>query len=206
LEAGWARAQTFIHRIRPSTLAQHAATQTTERVEPDLQAPPDFPEEQAPSASVTDYGNWWHGLMEHTPWMSGPDAWAAHWEKHLDASPDPTRARAEVARLKVSPLATRLAEPGWEVTTEMPFLWTEPKGASAFDGCIDFAAWNASTQRWLVVDWKTDATEGDAGAALRRRYAAQVAIYARALAAVYGAPVETFLYGTRTGVLTEIPA
>jgi len=204
IQPGLMRARTFIRRVRPSTLAQHGAAPAAERSEPDLQAPPDFPEEQAPPGSVTDYGNWWHALMEHTPWTSGPAAWQAHWEKQIDSAPDPVRARAEAARLRDSPLAARLAEPGWAVATELPMLWAEPGAAHAYDGCIDFVAWNSSTQRWLVIDWKTDHTEGDAASALRRRYAAQVAVYARALASVYAAPVEAFLYGTRTGVLVDL--
>jgi len=201
-----ARARALIRRVRPSTLAQHGIARTPERAEPDLQAPPDYPEEQPPAAGATDYGNWWHGLMEHTPWAAGPVAWSAHWEKQFDHAPDPARARAEAAKLLASPLAAQLAATTWEVATELPFLWAEPDGARAFDGYIDFVAWNAAANRWLVVDWKTDHTEGDAAAELRARYGPQVAVYARALGTVYGAPVTAFLYGTRTGILVEVQA
>jgi ATP-dependent exoDNAse (exonuclease V) beta subunit len=198
-------AENFTRRVRPSTLARHTALadggpSVAERSEPDLFAPPDYPEEQPPPAAAVSYGNWWHGMMETTPWAKGPAAWAAHWERHYDAAPEPERARAEGARLLASPLALRLSAPGLEFVTELPFLWAEPGKERAYDGCVDLAAWDANARRWLVVDWKTDRVEMDAAVELRAKYGAQIAVYARALGAVYGAPVEAFLYSTRTGI------
>jgi ATP-dependent helicase/nuclease subunit A len=205
LAAARARAENFSRRVRPSTLARHEKIiAAPERNEPDLFAPPDYPEEQTPPSAAVSYGNWWHALMENTPWSSGPKAWAAHWATQFDRAPDPARARAETARLLASPLAAKLASPGLEFLVEMPFLWPEPGGARAFDGCVDLAAWAAAAGRWLVVDWKTDRTNADAGAELLQRYGAQLEVYARTLAAVYAAPVTAFLYGTRTGVLAEL--
>ena len=199
------RAQNFTRRVRPSTLARHTAqpdggTSTAERSEPDLFAPPDYPEEQPVPAAAVSYGNWWHGMMETTPWTKGPAAWAAHWDRHYDTSPEPERTRAEGARLLASPLAERLSRPGLEFVTELPFLWAESGGAQAYDGCVDLAAWDVAAGRWLVVDWKTDRVEKDAAAELRAKYGAQIAVYARALGAVYDVPVEAYLYSTRAGV------
>jgi len=199
------RAENFTRRVRPSTLARHApladgGTSAAERSEPDLFAPPDYPEEQPPPAATVSYGNWWHGMMETTPWAKGPAAWTAHWERHYDAAPEPERARAEGARLLASPLAKRLSAPGLEFVTELPFLWAEPGGKQAYDGCLDLAALDASAGRWLVVDWKTDRVEKDAEEELRAKYGEQIAVYARALGTVYGARVEAYLYSTRAGV------
>jgi ATP-dependent exoDNAse (exonuclease V) beta subunit len=194
----------FARRVRPSTLAKHGAAAGAERIEPDLSAPPDYPEEQAPPGAAVNYGNWWHGVMERTPWAAGKNAWAAAWEKSCANAPDAARGRAELARLLASPLAARLAEPGLEFMVETPFLWAEPAGARAFDGCVDLAAWDGKNSRWLVVDWKTDFVEGDYAAELRRRYGAQVGVYARALAGLTGAPAEAHLYGTRAGVLAAV--
>jgi ATP-dependent exoDNAse (exonuclease V) beta subunit len=205
------RAESFTRRVRPSTLARHAtsadgAAGAAERSEPDLFAPPDYPEEQPPPAAAVSYGNWWHGMMETTPWAKGAAAWAAHWERHYDAAPEPERARAEGARLLASPLAARLSAPGLEFVTELPFLWAELGGARAYDGCVDLAAWDANAGRWLVVDWKTDRVEKDAAAELRAKYGAQIAVYAQALGAAYGAPVEAYLYSTRAGVAGQVGA
>ncbi len=198
-------ARKFARRVRPSTLAKHlTASAVPERAEPDLAAPPDYPEEQAPPGSAVNYGNWWHEVMERTPWSAGKNEWAAFWEKSCATAPDVARARAETVRLLVSPLTARLAEPGLEFAVETPFLWAEPDGARAFDGCMDLAVWDGKNLRWLVVDWKTDFVDGDYAAELRRRYAAQVAVYARALTELTGAPAEALLYGTRTGVLAAI--
>jgi len=198
-----ARTSQFTRRVRPSSLARHSALAGAERAEPDLSAPPEFPEEQpAPTAAVA-YGNWWHDLMEHTPWAAGRETWTAFWEKHLASAPEPERARAETALLLRSPLAVRLGEPGLEFAAELPFLWAEPNGARAFDGCVDLVVWDAKNSRWLVVDWKTDRVEGG-GEELRRRYAAQIEVYARALTAMTNAPAEAFLYGTRAGELTPL--
>jgi ATP-dependent exoDNAse (exonuclease V) beta subunit len=200
-----ARAERLVRRVRPSTLARHAGpTPGVERSEPDLFAPPDYPEEQPPASAAVNYGNWWHGLMEVTPWAQGPSAWAALWEKNYLMAPDPERARAEGERLLASPLAAQLAAPGLEFVVELPFLWAESGGERAFDGCVDLAAWDAAAARWLVVDWKTDRVEHDATVELRACYGAQVAVYARALGAVYGAPAEAFLYSTRTGEVIAV--
>ncbi|MGA2051974.1 MAG: UvrD-helicase domain-containing protein [Opitutales bacterium] len=201
-----ARAEKFTRRVRPSTLARHGAgpKQGVERMEPDLFAPPDYPEEQPPATAMVNYGNWWHALMEATPWTQGPAAWAAHWEKSYHLAPDPERARAEGARLLASPLAVRLAAPGLEFVTELPFLWAEAGGERAFDGCVDLAAWDAAAARWLVVDWKTDRVEREAATELRARYGAQVAVYAQALGTVYGAPADAYLYSTRAGELIAV--
>jgi len=199
-----ARAAQFVRRVRPSTLARHGVVTPPDRLEPDLFAPPDYPEEQPPAAGTVDYGNWWHGLMEKTPWAQGPKAWAAYWENHYNRAPDPERGRAETARLLASPLASRLAAPGLEFATELPFLWAESGGTRAFDGCMDLAIWDAAAGCWSVVDWKTDRVEKDAAAELRARYGAQLAVYARALGAVYGTPVEALLYSTRTGAMVPV--
>ncbi len=195
-----ALAEKFIRRVRPSTLANHAPL--PERTEPDLAAPPDYPEEQPVPGVAVAYGNWWHGLMEDTPWAQGPAAWAPLWAARAAAADDPGRAQKETEQLLHSPLATQLAAPGLEFAVEMPFLWAEPGGVRAFDGCVDLAVWDSKNSRWLVVDWKTDFVEGDYAAELRARYGPQIQVYARALAAMTGAPATALLYGTRTGVLT----
>lgn len=193
-------AETFSRRVRPSTLARHDAP---ERVEPDLSEPPDYPEEQpVPSAAVA-YGNWWHNLMEHTPWAKGREAWARFWNSGLDTAQEPERAQNEIAQLLRSSLAGQLSASGLEFAVEMPFLWAEPGGARAFDGCVDLAVWDPKNARWLVVDWKTDFVAGDYATELRRRYGPQIQVYARALSAMTGAPAEAILYSTRSGVLAK---
>ncbi|HVU37176.1 MAG TPA: UvrD-helicase domain-containing protein [Opitutales bacterium] len=192
----------FTRRVRPSTLARH--TDGPQRDEPDLAAPPDYPEEQpAPTAAVA-YGNWWHELMEDTPWSRGRAAWEEFWHARIATAPEPERADAEIALLRHSALAERLAAPDLEFCTEAPFLWTEPGGVRAFDGCVDLAVWDGKNSRWLVVDWKTDRTGRDAAGELRQRYGPQVEIYARALAAISDTPAEAFLYGTREGALIAL--
>ncbi len=194
----------FIRRVRPSTLGHQTVALSAERTEPDLAAPPDYPEEQPAAGAAVDYGNWWHNMMEHTPWAAGRAAWATAWEKNCAEAVDPPRAQAEIARFLASPLAARLASPGLEFIVETPFLWAEPGGARAFDGCVDLAAWDGKDSRWLVVDWKTDYVHGDYAAELRRRYAAQVGVYAQALAALTGAPAAAILYSTRAGIIVEL--
>jgi len=198
------RAKSFSRRVLPSTLAHHAAMIQPERAEPDLFAPPDYPEEQTPPTSAVDYGNWWHQVMEHTPWAAGQMAWIDHWETQWPTAPDPARARNELQRLRESPLLKKLTTPGLAFAAELPFLWAEENGERAFDGCIDFAVWDAKAARWLVVDWKTDQTKGDAGKELRERYGAQIEVYARALYALTGSPAEALIYGTRSGMLVAL--
>jgi ATP-dependent exoDNAse (exonuclease V) beta subunit len=204
LEAARARAVAGVRRVRPSALARHPPAQANERAEPDWLAPPEYPEETLPAAAAVQYGNWWHGVMETTPWPAGPTAWAAHWERQAALAPDAERAAAELARLRQSPLAARLAATELHFVAELPFLWTEPDRTRAYDGCIDLAVWDEAAHRWLVVDWKTDRAESDPAAELRARYGPQLAVYARTLADVYGAPVEAVLYGTRAGVAVTI--
>jgi len=204
LATALASAENFPRRIRPSSLARHNAAMPVERTEPDLLAPPDYPEEQLVPAPVVEYGNWWHGLMEDTPWAAGPTAWKEFWQSKCALAPDTVRAQAEMAMLLHSSLAGRLAKPGLEFAVEMPFVWPEPGGARAYDGCMDLTVWDQHASRWLIIDWKTDRVDGDGAAVLRQRYGPQVGIYAKALGAMTGAVVETLLYSTRTGVLVTL--
>jgi ATP-dependent exoDNAse (exonuclease V) beta subunit len=142
--------------------------------------------------------------MEHTPWTDGLAAWTTHWETQWPNAPDPVRAREEIHRLRQSPLLKRLSAPGLAFAAELPFLWAEENGERAFDGCIDFAAWDAKAARWLVVDWKTDQTKGAAEKELRERYGAQIEVYARALHALTGAAAEALIYGTRSGAVVAL--
>jgi ATP-dependent exoDNAse (exonuclease V) beta subunit len=197
-------AKKFPHRVLPSSLAHHAVVKPPERTEPDLYAPPDYPEEQPLPNVAVDYGNWWHQLMEHTPWAMGLAAWTTYWEQNWAGAPDPMRAKAEIQHLQKSPLMQQFLEPGWTFATELTFLWADESGETAYDGCVDFAAWNAQESRWLVIDWKTDQTKSNAEVELRDRYGAQVCVYARALQALTGATAVAFIYGTRTGAVIAL--
>ena len=56
--------------------------------------------------------------------------------------------------------------------------------------------------QWVLVDYKTDACDGDE---LVRRYAAQLRWYARALRQITGLPVrETLVFGLRAGAAYPI--
>ena len=201
-EKAQALSEKFIQRVLPSSLAHWEAAPAS-RDEPEPLLGHEFPEESLAFDGAA-YGNWWHEMMETTPWRENPRAWKNHFGNYLKKCPHEPRGEKEIERFLSSGLAEKLAQGGWVVQTEIPFLWQADK-TTAYEGIIDLAARETESGQWLIVDWKTDRFEqGDKDCleTLKNRYAKQVGIYRQAVQSIFCLKeVETFLYSTPTGTL-----
>ncbi len=193
------RALSAIKRVLPSSLAIHRTTRPG-RDEPEPRLGSEFPDE-VPVIDGAAYGNWWHDMMESTPWVDGEKAWLAHFNKHksLPYCPDPERAEKEIKNFLDSELALLLGRPGMVVRTEVPFLWKDD-AQTAFEGYIDLVACDDEKEDWILVDWKTDRPSGkNQEATLRKQYSPQLEAYTKVLRGIFKKPVHTILYSTNLG-------
>ena len=199
-EKAQALSEKFIRRILPSSLAHWEAAPAS-RNEPEPLLGHEFPEESLAFDGAA-YGNWWHDMMETTPWRENPEIWKNHFHNSLSYCPDAERGAKEIKRFLLSDIANKLARHGWAILTEIPFLWQADK-TTAYEGIIDLAALETTRGNWLIVDWKTDRFEqGDKDwqETLKNRYGKQVGIYRQAVQSIFGLKeVETFLYSTPNG-------
>lgn len=193
-------ASCFVRRVTPSSLAV-VDEASLHREESDVSILPSFPELFVFQQRLdgVDYGNWWHQMMESNPWEKGIGEWTPHFNKSLALCPDPNRGRDEVELFRNSSLFQMLLSPELKITTEVPILWQSEKGI-AYEGLIDLVAWNETKRNWLVVDWKTDKTKGNAVSKLMNTYASQLKAYAESLSGLAPATsVEVLLYATILG-------
>ena len=193
------RARSAIKRVLPSSLAVHrTAKPRRDEPEPHLGLDIEFRDE----VQVIDgaaYGNWWHDMMESTPWASGEKAWLTHFNPPPPDCPDPERAEKEIKNFLDSELALLLGRPGMIALTEVPFIW-KADAQTAFEGYIDLVAYYGEKEDWILVDWKTDRPAGkNPEATLRKQYSPQLKAYTKALRGIFKKPVHTFLYSTTLG-------
>ena len=189
-----ARSQTFTRRIIPSSLAIHTRMDEAREVLPE----PCFPEVSAQFAGKdgVDYGNWWHGVMEHAPWEEGKAAWGVYFTEQFQQCPQIERGKMELAQFMSSDAAHLLDQFRAGIRTEVPFLFQQ--AACAYDGFIDLIAYQAAQGAWVVIDWKTDQVDRTVDE-LVARYAQQILAYIDAMKTVFKQPVTGYLYSTRLG-------
>ncbi len=160
-------------------------------------------EESAANVEAIAYGLWWHSLMERLCW-NAPESWDRYFERELPRSPQIDRAQAEWNLWKKSELAARLCTSSLVFHVEAPVLWKQ-SGNSCIEGIIDLAVWNAQTDAWSIIDWKTNAlAPGQSPQTLVDAYAPQIRAYVSALRAIRGTAVEGGLYVTAVGAWCPI--
>lgn len=148
------------------------------------------------------YGIWWHETMERAPFERAADR--EFWARALERCPMPERGARELALLRSSPTAERLARSGLVIRREIPILW-QRDAREVVEGVIDLAVWHPREKRWWILDWKTNVVSPEeAEAHLRKIYAPQLRAYADALRAITGAEVECGVYSTATGLWVAI--
>ena len=193
-------------RKTPSTLKNESPLIEEDSDERSAMMDPEFDEEIRLNRS-TEYGNWWHYLMESLPWRNTISNWGEVFEKHLDLCPDQERGRIEWAKFLDSTLISRIREDSWIIKTEVPFIWKEDQ-KTAFEGVIDLLGRNKISGEMVLVDWKTDRiedSEDDSGLEiLKNRYSPQLTIYGKAIKSAMTGPLSILLYSTRTGQHLEI--
>lgn len=194
--------------------AQEISARIRERILPSLlvhgspEEEPELEQETAPelpgAAAARRYGNWWHEMMENMPWADGVARWKKHFAACCRVAPDRARARREWELFCRSELAQRLARPGIQIHTELPFL--RPLDDSrCMEGFVDLVCYDPANGTMLIVDWKTNRiAEGDIDR-LADLYRPQIQAYAeslRELVEIRG--LECALYSTFLGQLIPL--
>jgi ATP-dependent exoDNAse (exonuclease V) beta subunit len=140
------------------------------------------------------FGTLVHAALAAAPFDAGPrdaERIAALSGRLVGASEAEVAACAVAVRAALAhPLLARAAAAG-EVRRETPLLHALPDGRLC-EGVVDLAFRETDATgaaRWTVVDFKTDREIGEHGST----YAAQVSLYAEAIAAATGEPAEGVL-------------
>jgi ATP-dependent exoDNAse (exonuclease V) beta subunit len=198
------RAADFVRKLNPSGLSGKPTDPGS--------APADVIKELDPEVRptafdnpATRYGTWWHQFVDQLPWASSLDSWKQIFEEHQTRSPKPKRSADEwelfLQCLKsdrgFSELLTRtelVAHP------EMQFFWRMNE-RTCLEGVIDLALFDQRTDKWLILDWKTNRIAFDELESLRKQYRPQLAAYWKAVSEMTQRPVEAAIYSTPTGAL-----
>ncbi|HSI82540.1 MAG TPA: PD-(D/E)XK nuclease family protein, partial [Candidatus Methylacidiphilales bacterium] len=160
----------------------------------------------------TEYGTWWHSLMESLPWngpAATPEARRHIFEASLHLCQLPERARREFALLENTTLPDTLSTSGLILHTELPFLLPHAGGdtdPNCLEGIIDMAWFDPAADAWTVLDWKTNFISSGQSDELKLMYAPQLQAYARALSALTGKPARAYVYATTIGQLMDVDA
>ncbi len=158
-----------------------------------------------------DYGNWWHGTLQHYPWKApGGDAERELYlqEQRTRIAPSvawTARAAEELARFSGSEAHSEFVRKGAVFLPEMPF--SHPRDADVWmEGIMDLVIVTGSARELWIVDWKTDRrrpSDADDGAFLQRlsgKYGPQLRAYAEVFSQGFGQPVtRLLLYSTVLG-------
>jgi ATP-dependent exoDNAse (exonuclease V) beta subunit len=192
----------FPTRILPHQLAKRV--QSRRRIEDPEQPATTAPEQLLPpidDGPGLQYGVWWHNAMRAIPWSNGPAAADAVFALTRATCPDTARADREWSALKATDVGARLLDGSVAVRTELPFMVTI-EGGNAVDGVIDLVAFDPSTRRWLIIDWKTD--RESAPASLLGRYREQIISYRASLGEILQMPVDAFIFATGQSSLIAV--
>jgi ATP-dependent exoDNAse (exonuclease V) beta subunit len=144
------------------------------------------------------YGTWWHDFVELLDWSASASDWDRVFEARLVDSPDLDRSHHDWALLRAqltdgSDLARLLTTPGTLAHAEMPFLWAMSE-RECLDGIIDLAIYDRTSNRWTILDWKTNRVPPS-----RAHYLPQLSAYWKAASEMLRTPVAAGLYVTATG-------
>ncbi len=146
-----------------------------------------------------------HGVLERLDWndpeAAQPARVFAALERAVLSTAPPGESTAVLARAQTvwqrfttGPLLERLRSLAPHVVARELPVWTAPAGDEASDpvgfvaGAIDLLYRDPESGALVVADYKTDAVEGAALDERARSYAAQGAVYTRAVAAALGLP------------------
>ena len=208
LETGWVdiarqRAASIIGTVTPSEFAPEEELSETPSAEQWSETEPELRPLRIDNPA-TRYGVWWHDFAEQVPWSSELKDWNETFERNLAASPDPARSKREWRLLQkqielAEGLGRHLRDANL-VRQEMPFFWRMDDRKS-LEGIIDLAFFEADTEKWFILDWKTNRLEPDQTDKLRVSYRPQIAAYWKVVAEMTKRPVSAGIYSTSTGQL-----
>jgi ATP-dependent exoDNAse (exonuclease V) beta subunit len=187
------RAGDFVRKVSPSGLPPEEIS--TEEIWRAVERTP------ASASPATRYGLWWHEFVQKIPWKENASAWDAFFDATHASSPDMTRSAREwkLLRENISDISAFGSVNGSTVVhAEMPFFW-RMDDERCLEGIVDLALFEPSTNRWLILDWKTNRVARDKIDALRVQYRPQLAAYAKVVGELAGGEVTAAIYSTANG-------
>ena len=180
----------------------------------DAPSPNNADADTTPVIGGIDYGNWWHGVLQHYPWNESRPAARTHYLEEqcdkLDGVVEWTeRARVELSLFAASTTHAEFLARGEVFLAEMPFA--SPRNANEWlEGIMDLVIVTRQGETW-IVDWKTDrrwSTDVGDQAFLRHlsdKYRPQLEAYAEVFAQGLGRPISRLLlYSTVLGQVQEV--
>ena len=192
------RAADFVRKVSPSGLpTEEISTEETWRT---VERTP------ALASPATRYGVWWHEFVQKVPWKEDAASWDVIFEAANSNSPDMARSAREwkLLRETVSSIsAFGLGNGSTVVRPEMPFFWRMDEG-TCLEGIVDLALFEPSTNRWLILDWKTNKILPEKAGRLREEYKSQMAAYWRAVTEMTGMAADAGLFSTHTGIFVKL--
>jgi ATP-dependent exoDNAse (exonuclease V) beta subunit len=200
------RARDFPHQMLPSTFSPPAAIVETTGADKWKELENEFRATTVPSVA-TQYGIWWHELVQQIEWLENAALWDALFEVALPSSPDKNRSRKEWETLrkgisKGNDFAARLHDRGSMVHAELPFLW-KVDDSRCLEGVIDLAVFGSPNQTCFILDWKTNQIKPDKIDKLRTHYLPQLAAYWKAVSEMTKMEVAAAIYSTAAGELVR---
>ena len=208
LETGWVdiarqQAASIIETVTPSEFAPEEELSETSSAVQWSETEPELRPLRIDNPA-TRYGLWWHEFAEQIPWSSELKNWNETFERNLAASPDPARSKREWQLLQkqielAEGLGRHLRDANL-VCQEMPFFW-RMNDRKSLEGIIDLAFLEADTEKWFILDWKTNRLEPDQTDKLRVSYRPQIAAYWKVVVEMTKRPVSAGIYSTSTGQL-----
>ena len=198
-------AQGKFNRVTPHSLVKSVPALITDRNEPEIILGHEFPENSLLS-SATEYGNWWHKMMEINHWEQDIVSWKNHCSLNVKPTvcPSSERGKKEIDLFFKSDLVEQLLVSKYKIFTEAPLLWSLDN-ITVYEGLIDFVAYDLKKEQWIIIDWKTHQIAGpEMTTKLYEQFKPQIDAYASALRHIYCQPVSAYLYPTALGQLIEI--
>jgi ATP-dependent exoDNAse (exonuclease V) beta subunit len=150
-----------------------------------------------------DFGRWWHGWVEHFPWLGSPDDHVAYCRKIPADLTFGARAVQEAQRFLESEAFSLLLAEGKEFRCEAPFSFCD-QPTVWMEGVIDLLIHTRAGETW-ILDWKTNQpSPGEDHRTflhyLRQKYLPQLAAYQKALEQGFGIRIGRLLiYSTVVG-------
>lgn len=150
-----------------------------------------------------DFGRWWHGWVEHFPWLGSPDDHVAYCRQIPADLTFGARAVQEAQRFLESEAFRLLLAEGRHFRCEAPFSFCD-QPAVWMEGVIDLLVQTRAGETW-ILDWKTNQPAPGQDqptflSDLRQKYLPQLAAYQKALEQGFGVRVGRLLiYSTVVG-------
>lgn len=198
-------AQGKFNRVTPHSLVKSVSALITDRNEPEIILGHEFSEKSL-LTSATEYGNWWHKMMEINHWEQDIVSWKNHCSLNVESTvcPSSERGKKEIDLFFKSDLVEQLLVSKYKIFTEAPLLWSLDN-ITVYEGLIDFVAYDLKKEQWIIIDWKTHQIAGpEMTTKLYEQFKPQIDAYASALRHIYCQPVSAYLYPTALGQLIEI--